>query len=40
MIFVITRIARNAGNKLQLKEKLAMRVCLLHPVRFLQSGNR
>ena len=29
---VITRIAHNASNKLQLKEKQAMRVCSLHPV--------
>ena len=30
----------NASNKLQVKEKGAMRVCPLHRVRVLQSGNR
>ena len=32
LLEIITRIARNASNKLQLKEKQAVRVCLLHPV--------
>ena len=29
----------NVSNKLQLKEKQAMMVCVLHPMRALQNGN-
>ena len=31
---------RNASNKLQLKEKQAMRVCLLHPCEFCKAEIR
>ena len=31
---------RNASNKLQLKEKQAMRVCLLHPCDFCKAEIR